>query len=534
MSKFEHRFKQIVIRTMRTCGLRLAAACLVMMPPLTLAAELPLAEVLRLALSQNPNVRVQTTQIDAARGQQQQAAGQFDWQITSGLNFDKTINSLPPSSPIGQTTRISSGYSVGLNRQLRNGLAIDGNLGANANQADSGSLRPQQNAIRLDVSLIAPLLKGRGGNSITVNEDVARLNVLRNRYGLRSSASQTLFSTLLAYWDYRTRVELRKVAQSAEERSRNLLASNQKLVDAAEKPRGDLVLLKADLADKSAAFQAASLAFTESRKNLGRLLGLDIQAINQLPELTDAFPDVSGDITKLPDQLAAIASAASVNRSEIKELALQLESTQRQLSAANNRREPQLDLNVGIAFGKASEGGSRFGFVTEPGRVPSSPSVFARLNYQFPIENNQAIGAVKEISASLSQIEIRQRDLVNMVTTGVDSAVQALLRSAEQIRVAKEGLVFSELAVNQEILKQKNGIATLIDVINVEARFVNARVSLLQFQAAYANALARLRFETGTFFPDATIAPDTSDTFSLDLIDLASIGSLSHLLNASH
>jgi hypothetical protein len=79
-----------------------------------------------------------------------------------------------------------------------------------------------------------------------------------------------------------------------------------------------------------------------------------------------------------------------------------------------------------------------------------------------------------------------------------------------------------EQAVRQEITKQRNGISTLIDVINTEARYISARIGFLQAQLGYATAIARLRLETGTLVP----VSDTSDRFSLDPDDLGGFGPL--------
>lgn len=497
-----------------------------MMPGVALAGGLSLSEVVRLALQQNPDIRVQVEQINIARAQQQQAAGQFDWIFSSAANYDRTVTPLPPSSSIAQSTQVSSGYSVGASKQLRNGLQMAGTLSASASQVSGSAANPQENDVTLNVSMTVPLLKGRGSELVTASEDAARLAVLRNRYELRSRTAQTLYSVLLAYWDYRTRVALRNVAQSSEQRSQSLLSSNQKLVAASEKPRADLVLLKADLADKMAARQAAELALSESRKALGRLLGMDMAGINQLAEPSDPFPPLNDAAGSLAQKLAQLSEQARQQRPDLKALDLQAEGTRRQLRAAIDKMKPQLDLNVGVGYGRASEGGSRYGFITEPGRNQPEPSVFAHLNYQFPLENNQASGAAKELSSTLLQLEIRQRDLADSIGAGVDSALQALSRNAEQMRVVQEGLVLYEQAVNQEIIKQRNGISTLIDVVNIEGRYVSAQVGFLQLQLAYANALARLRFETGTFLPRQPVAESGNDQFSLDMADLAGPGPL--------
>jgi outer membrane protein TolC len=180
-------------------------------------------------------------------------------------------------------------------------------------------------------------------------------------------------------------------------------------------------------------------------------------------------------------------------------------------------------LQLGLASAQASEAGGRYGFIRDGGRAQSQPSLFARLNFQFPPENNRAQGQLRERAGLASQLEARVRDLRHEVGSSVAQALLTLERTAAQMQMETSALTLYEQAVGQEIVKQKNGIATLIDVINVEARYQAARVNLLQLQLAYANALAGLRLASGTLLPAGAGAPDR---FSLDPAELAGFGPL--------
>lgn len=484
--------------------------------PDTKASEFRLSTAIEQSLKQNPDIQIQNSQLAVAQGQYLQAAGQFDWVLSSGLLYDKKVT---PQINSADGLLINSGYQLGMSKQLHNGMSLNGSLDA---LASDGQLL-QQNRLKFDLSLIVPLLHGR--DATASSEDVAKLNIELSRYQLRDRIAQTLYNTLVAYWNYRSRVDLEKVAQSSEERSQGLLRSIQKLVDAGEKPRADLVLLQADHSDKINRRQAAALARIEARTALGRLLGLDEMAIRQLPEPFDALPALQTNLPAFYSE--SLTSAALQQRPDVRALSVQLEAARRQMLAVQERLKPQLDLQLGLGYAKASEGGSRYGFAAEPGQVQGSPSVFARLNYQFPLQNSSASGAMQERSAILSQLLIRQKDLTIGVASGVESAWQALSNSSEQLKVAKQALSWYELAVSQEVVKQKNGISTLIDVINVETRFVSARVNYLQLQLAYASALARLRFETGTLLPVAGSDQPDGEVVSLDVSDFTGLGPLS-------
>jgi outer membrane protein TolC len=504
------------------CLAMLLAALLCSAPHAAQGQGLRLADAVRLALSQNPDILVQRTQIEAAAGQQQQAAGRFDSTVSSRLHFDREISPLTDgvrtASADPATTQasvVSTGYQLAIGKQLRNGLVVGASVDAAGTDGQAIPLQRQQNLSRLSLTLRAPLLQGRG-SSVTAAEDAAGLVAQARGYELLDRAARTLYQTIVAYWNYRAQVDLERIAANSEERSRKLLESIQKLVAASEKPAADLVLANADLADKVVAREAAVLARNEARQALGRLLGMDAPAIAAMPEPADQLPGRVATPEGASLDPGQLRREALARRPDLRALALQKEAAQRDLDGVRDLLKPRMDLDLGVAYSKASEGGTRYGMLAMPGRLQSTPSLSVRLSYEFPVAGNRAKGAVRERSALLTQIQVQQRDLATGVETEVDSAMQSLRSSTAQLQVGRTGLALYERAVNQETTKQRNGISTLIDVINTESRYVNARVNFLQSQFAHATALAKLRLATGTLVP----APDAAGELTLDLTRL--------------
>ncbi|MGW8390002.1 TolC family protein [Pseudoduganella sp. HUAS MS19] len=488
------------------------------------APPLRLADALRLALSANPDLQVQQSATAAARGQLQQASGQFDTVLAAGADYARQHVPSPLPGAV-QGTTYSAGYRVGARQQLRSGLTLGASLDAKSYQDSAVQGAQAPGTVTLGVTLNLPLLRGRGGREVAAVEDAASLQVQASELALRDSAAQALYRTLSAYWAYAVQFSLEQVARDSEQRSRELLASTQKLVDAAEKPRGDLVLLQADLADRVASRQAAALALSEARIALGRVLGMDGAASAGLAAPADALPAILAIGMPGQAQLVELRLAAQQRRPDLAALGAQVAAATRQAEAARHRLLPGLNLELGVAYAKAHDGSQRYPWWSDPGRVQQGPSVSARLVYEFPLQNNTARGQLRERAAQLDQAVVQRRDLAAAVAAGIDSAVASLASRSAQLQVAQQALALYERAVGQEIVKQKNGIATLIDVINVEARFINARTSYLQTYLAYAQALARLRYESGTLLPPAG-GSGAATRFELDPAELAGLGPL--------
>lgn len=508
-------------------GLSIVAAA-----PALAAPPLSLAEVLRMALSTNPDLRVQQTATEVARGQQLQAAGQFDTVLNANVNFSKLIGTTPDER-VPQHRALSTGYGIGLYKQARNGATLGATLDTTSylDSALGGTQSPASATVGLSLTL--PLLRGRGAREVAAAEDAAALMVQASDLTLRDNTAQVLYRTLSAYWNYSVQLALETVARSSEARSRALLESTRKLVDAAERPRADLVLLQADLADRVSAREAASLAVSDARTTLGRLLGLDAVAIAVLGEPREPLPAIVDIGMPGESELARLRAAALERRPDLLALGAQGAAAERYAQAAHHQLLPVLDLDVGLQYAKLNDNGRHFPYPGDAGRVQQGPSIVARLNFQFPVQNTTARGLVRERDANVEQVGIRRRDLADAVASGVDSALHSLAASSAQLKVAQEALGLYELAVSQEIVKQRNGISTLIDVINVETRFINARTGVLLTHLAYANAIARLRFETGTLLPAVAARSADGERFDLDLAALAGLGPMAAALHVS-
>lgn len=495
------------------------------------AADMHLADAIELALAKNPDIAVQRAQTQSLRGLELQARSQFDFTLAANTSASRTVTPIDVgniSAPVWEQTRqTATGYQAGGSKQLRNGVIVGTSLvAAAARDTTPGAFPGQQNAVTLNVSLTVPLWRGRGTENVTGPEQAAGLNALASEYAVRDRVAQTVHDVAVAYWTFRSRVELERIALDAEQRSASLVASTHTLVDKAEKPRSDLVLVNADHADKVIARKAAELNRLDARNALGRIVGIDAAAISALSVAADAIPGPQAVPVISSRQISVLGETALQRRPDLSALNLQIDAAARLVKVARNNLKPQVDLQVGASYGKVSEGGSRFGFLTVPGRTQAGPSVSAALNFQFPVENNNAKGVLLQSTAAVDQLTVQRRDLQIAVVNSVEAAVAAVLSSAERSQIARAGLAAYRQAIEHEVTKQRNGISTLIDVINIESKYVDARVNYLQLELEYAVAVANLRLATGTLLPDVAPGSSALDRMTVDVGDLQSLGRL--------
>lgn len=498
--------------------------------------KLSLQMALQMALQKNVDILLQDSQLQQAQAQQQQAQGAFDTTLSASASQERKITPLAQAAADGSTRQSKSNninYQFGLSKLLPRGMLLESNVSASSQRdtSASGVNSPAQNLLRFNLSLNLPLAKGAGLDLAQAAVNVADLNLLLSQQALYQQTEQVLLNTLNAYWDYLARVELEKLARATVARSQQLLNSNQKLVDAGERPRGDLVLLQADLADKSAALQASGLALNEARRNLAHLLGLNTAHSEALAAPGEIFPPE--DEVHSAQLSPAAREAVLQRRLDVRSAELQMQIAQQQMRIAQEKLKPKLDVEVGASYAKAGEGGTRYAFPFDNGRVQTEPSLYAQLKYEFPPANNLAQGQFRERSANYTQAKLKAQDVQQVAANNLNSAWQRVQAASAQLRATRLSLSLYEQAVQQELTKQRSGIATLLDVIGTESRFNSAQTSLIQLQADYAKAVARLRYESASLLPPGRRAGGV-EQIELDVANLHKLRVLLQSLSPSN
>src|SRR5436309_11868452 len=89
------------------------------------AGGLALMDAVRMTLVRDPNVAIETTRVDTARGSLQIASGQFDPVVVSGLS--QTTSRVPQSISSSEETRTLQG-TLGVSKEFRTGLILEPSL----------------------------------------------------------------------------------------------------------------------------------------------------------------------------------------------------------------------------------------------------------------------------------------------------------------------------------------------------------------------------------------------------------------------
>lgn len=463
-----------------------------------LAQEAPsglaLMEAVRLTLTHDPNVAIEATRVDSARGALQIASGRFDPVVASGLS---QVNSNVPQTLSSNLDTRTLESTLGVTKEFRTGLVLEPQLQLVRTQdvgAGSGAL----NTGTLTFQIRQPLLRGRGRAAVQAEELSAEHEVTATGLDLRHTVSQRVLTVASQYWQVRAAENNLEVLRVNEQSSRELLANTRKLIQADQVPAADLVQLEANLAAAESARIGGERDLFAQRQALGREIGLGPAEIAALPPPSDPFPSVRPEEVPPDPQARGFIELGLRHRADL-EAARQRETEfALQRKAAENALKPQLDLVLAPGYSGIAGGGSTVGFFSPLYRNIPGASALASLAFSWPTLNHSARGALLQIDAARRQSALGIDLLAKGIGADVPAALDAVGRDALQLERAREAVRLFERTVANEEKKLKGGTSTLLDLITQRDRLVSARQTEVAAELALALSLLDLRFRTGT------------------------------------
>lgn len=471
--------------------------------------RLSLRDALHFALRQNPNTLLQQQEVLSSRGLLLQARSQFDPVVSATteriraarpLRQDEiTALQLAGNSGVVDQTTDSTTYGVGIDRLLKNGLALGTSY--TVTKLDDSDQRlagiPVQSSGRLSFTLQVPLLRNAGVETVGAQVAAADAELAASMLDLQYINSATVFNTTVAYWDSIAKRNRLDIALAAEKRAAELVDEMRKLIAADQLPAAEIELVVASRAERTAARISAEQALLDARHTLARQLGLSRTQMATLPVPDDPLPNYDGQRIDVVDDRERLISVAIATRADIEADRKRELAGKYRLTAARNNLKPQLDFNFHLSYSSLAEGESASAFDRANFNVRAGPAFSGSLNYQWPVNNSLARGNFLSQSAAGDASTIRLRDREASIASSISALASTMKRSAEQLVEGREAVNRYAVAHQNQLIRRRLGFATLLDVINVEDRLNNALLNAVQLQQNYANAIVELRFALG-------------------------------------
>lgn len=467
--------------------------------PSTPRVGVTLLSAVRASLEKNSNIQLQEKQVDYSRGSLTVASGQFDPTLTASASRSTSSTLSPAISLIGgpDVNSSSTDYSLGLSKEYRNGITVTPSVDVTGTHTQYNPYASQPdakiNTATVQLNILFPLLQGSGTQAVAATETAAGMEYQASVDSLHHQVASTVYGTVSAYWNYVAASQRLAILQQAEHTTRRFVGDIRKLIAADQRPAADINLVLANLSSRTASRIAAQQALVVARQNLGTTMGLDYSGIESLPLPSNVFPQATQQAMRLMRSVKIVKRALN-RRWDLKASRTRMKENHILLVADRLNKRHALNLNVGLSYNGVNSGNDAFKALKDK---RSGPNVSASVSYTWPIGNNVADGTYMQQSASYDQSLISTRNLTRTISANVGSAVDAVRRAALQLAQSEASVHLYEITVGNELEKLKLGTATILDVVTVRDQLVSAELNNVDQKAAYATAVARLRYETG-------------------------------------
>ena len=467
------------------------------------AAMLSLMDAVRSTLQKHPAIAAARTQLFARNAEHELAAAPFDVVVSSSLGHRMDREPLLPFERIAPEERElktdTTEWRVGAAKTFDIGTTVLPSVSlarvhsrrSPETAALMGAQEPVQRA-RVELSVTQPLLRNAGRRGAASVLAASAHGIRAAEHGVRFTAQQQVFDTMVAYWTLVATEHERTLFQTSVERSAKLVEETRALVDADQRPRGDLRQFEGNLVNRQRSLLEAEGSRMQALHRLQLVMGLPASAAASWRP-SDNFPAA----TPPTADGAQLTDTAIKGRPDLLAAREAVAASEALYKGADHNTLPALDLNVAIGYSGALDDDGVGPFFEAAGSNVPGVSGGASLTLELPV-GNRAQGALRDLAhAQQMADEIARDDLARTVRTQVLAALDALRYSAATVEAARKAEAYYELALQDERDKLRAGLSTVIDVVLTEERLTQAQLSRVQSELSYAVALAQLSRDSG-------------------------------------
>ncbi len=364
-------------------------------------------------------------------------------------------------------------------------------------------LKPQYMP-RLGFSLNQPLLRDFGWGLTTIFVRISENREGISLLGYRAKLAQLVQRITEVYWGAVFAVGNLRVQEKGIELADALLRDAEAKVRVGLFPATSVTEARAERARREEQLIAAQNTLEVSRSNLKLVLNLNP---NQTFLPRNVEPTDTPSVEPLIIDRQKSFEQAMTQRAEIQSGALNLRNRELQLRFAENQLLPRLDLRAGVGL-TGIAGDLKPGAVNPfPGGYGSSLGRLGSGNFynysvgiilQVPLGNGQARSRYSQARIELAQERARQRELVNQVALEVERASADVGGNFKRVQSARRAKQLAEENLRSQEKRFQVGLITQKDVIDFQAKFLEAEGTELRAITDYNNSLARLKLAEGT------------------------------------
>lgn len=451
------------------------------------------AEVVAIAVANNPSLRAAIADYESARWALRAAESQFVpyWGLDAGV----TRNRIPTLSIAGVTTGESQTAEMGASIRKRFATGSDLSLRLGGTHLLSRTSIPGSSEVftmgpgyglNLRLAFNQPLWRGAGREVGEAEIAASQVRKTAAQLAEERTANDLLANVVEAYWQAwyaREALEIQRESLAVATRQRDEARARAEVGSIA---RVDVLAFETRVASRQEDVAAAELEVERRTNELLRILANGREPLEPTDEPT--LPPSP------PRNVAELALSSSLELREA-EAAVQLATVQAR--TADDSLKPRLDLD---AYAEARGLGNRdvgaaLGQLAGLGAV----SAHVGLTFEAPMTDTQRRAAAARASFAVEAASAREAEVRNRVLASIETELHRESAARRRLELAQETVQIAELQLEAEQARYETGSSTAIAVLQGEddlrgarLRVARARVDLVEANTAIARITGSL------------------------------------------
>ncbi len=476
--------------------------------------RLSLKEARTMALKGNLDLRVAEEAVQQAHHGYLGSFGAFEWNFRATATYQDATREVTSSSLSGGSLIESQDHTLNFsfNRPLTTGAVFDVSFNTNLQETNATIAdSDRQTSDELAVSFTQPLLRGRGTSYATATQQEENIRYQEEVERWRGQSQTALVEVELAYWDLRGAVEAVEVQRSSLDLGQALLERRRGELEAGVGTELAVLESETEVATRSEALLSAVNQRRQREDALKTLMlgSKDLDRWSQSVEPTDAYP-LRKDADAPPLWRQALIVAME-NRTELRQAQWQVRLAEVGKSRSLSERLSGLDL---VLRASANSVDTDFNQTFKDVMTWEAPTYSAQLVYDMPIGNSTARAAYRRADSALRgawvMYERAERDVISDVRT----AVRDVNYRTEALVAAEKSLGLARRQLEQEKARNKEGLSTNYQVLEVQQSFVESLSGQRQARAEWTKAWVNLQRSQGLIEQSVWDYPETTGDLS--------------------
>jgi outer membrane protein TolC len=471
---------------------------------------LSLDDTIRLALSNNTDIRLDHAQIEFAQNNLHRTHGPFDPLLTSSFADNRTkspaitqIQGAAVPDSLVQTTTFgyTQTFQTGTNFQTAfNATKLSNN--------DILNLVNPSIATGLQFTLTQPLLRNFGLFPNRAPILIAQRNLKQARASFQGQVNNIILQAVVDYWSVVLARESLVVQRKSLEEAQKSYDHDKKALALGALPPLDIYRSESQVASRRVGVIQAEYALKQVEDQFRQVVGADLDpAVRVLDlELTDQ-PEPLGELPNM--DIATALARALANRPEFEAARQQLAGDELSVRLAHNSLKPDLELS-GFYAGNGVAG-NQFNTATPPQLVTTTglgdglsqtlhftyPAYGASLTLSLPVKNHSAQANLADAVVSRRRDQYQERRTNQSISLEVTNAVHALEEAKLSMEAAKVAVNLAKENLHADERKYELGAETVFFVLDAQTQLAQAELNLIQSQINFQIAVAQLDHSTG-------------------------------------